>query len=174
MKRAFRLLHRAEDSLLVAMLGGMVLLASTQILLRTGFDSGIDWADSMLRMMVLWLGMVGASVASRSNKHIRIDLISGLLNRQLNLLLQGTVSLISAAVCILIAWHGARWVRLEYEDQMDGFAGIPAWVFEAIIPIAFMLIGLRYALATLRIGIYFVRRQCLHLGLRAPRGEIRS
>jgi C4-dicarboxylate transporter, DctQ subunit len=168
MKHAFRYLHLVEDGLLVA------LLASTQILLRTGFDTGIDWADSMLRVMVLWLGMVGASVASRSNKHIRIDLISGLFRRQLSLLLHGAVSLISAAVCILIAWHGARWVRLEYEDQMDGFAGIPAWALEAIIPVAFGLIGLRFAFATLRIAVYFVRRHCVHHGLRLPRREIRS
>jgi hypothetical protein len=37
-----------EDSILVALLLAMIVLAVTQIALRNGFDTGITWADALL------------------------------------------------------------------------------------------------------------------------------
>ena len=56
-------LGRLEDALLVALLGVLLLLASTQILLRNLFDAGLTWADPLLRVLVLWLGLLGARVS---------------------------------------------------------------------------------------------------------------
>jgi TRAP-type C4-dicarboxylate transport system permease small subunit len=57
----------------------MISLAFAQIVLRNGFDGGIVWADSLLRIMVLWIALIGAVVASRDQRHINIDLISRFL-----------------------------------------------------------------------------------------------
>ena len=174
MKKLLRLLHGIEDGLLVALLGAMILLATLQILLRNGFGAGIDSADSILRVLVLWLGMVGAGVASRTNRHIRIDVLSGLLGARTGLLLEALVSLVSAAVCSTVAVTGMDWVRFEYQDGMAGIAGLPAWMLEVIVPFTFGLIGLRYALSAIRIGRYFLRRWLLHLALRRPQQELGS
>ena len=60
----------------------MILLSSAQILLRNFFDSGIDWADPLLRLLVLWVGMQGAMLATHYDKHIRIDLVSRFIPEQ--------------------------------------------------------------------------------------------
>jgi TRAP-type C4-dicarboxylate transport system permease small subunit len=138
------LVHRFEDALLILLLIGMVLLASSQILMRNLFDGGFLWIDPLLRLLVLWTGLVGATVASRDNRHIRIDLLSRILPKKVHLVIQFMVGLFTAFVCGVIAWHGARWVRLDYEDGLLGFHGLPAWLLEIIIPIAFGLIALRY------------------------------
>ena len=57
-------IHRVEDALLVILLSLMILLAATQILLRNFFDLGFVWADPLLRALVLWLGLIGATVAT--------------------------------------------------------------------------------------------------------------
>ncbi len=156
--------HRVEDILLVVLLSSMIALASTQILLRNLFDFGLVWADPLLRIMVLWLGMIGATVASRDNRHIHIDLISRLFSKRWYLLIQTFVGQFTAWVCLSIAWHGAHWVKLEYLDGMIGLSGIPAWMFEIIIPITFALIGIRYFLFSLRWGSLFLRRIKSHAG----------
>ena len=158
MARRFDRLDRFEDALLVILLGGMILLASTQILLRNLFDLGLVWIDPALRTMVLWLGLVGASIASRENRHIRIDILSRFFRRRTDLAIQGLVMLFSASVCLSIAGHGTRWLRLEYLDRLIGFAGIPAWIPEIVIPLSFTLMGLRYGFGALRVGRYFYRR----------------
>ena len=137
-------LHRAEDALLAILLTTMILLASTQILLRNFLDSGYVWIDPILRVMVLWLGLIGATVATRANKHIRIDLLSRYFDRNTHRLIQSVVGQVSAWTCLVVAWYGFKWIHLDYLDGLTSFAGIPAWMLEVIIPATFTLIGLRY------------------------------
>ena len=137
-------LHRVEDALLVMLLSAMICLASTQILLRNLFDSGFVWIDPILRVLVLWLGLLGATVATRNNHHISIDLLTRYLGDKPNYLVQAAVEQVSGWTCLVIAAHGFNWVRLDFVDGLVAFAGIPAWTLQAIIPLSFGLIGLRY------------------------------
>lgn len=144
MKAWVKRLHRAEDALLVLLLAGMLFLAALQIVLRNFFEIGIVWADPLLRVGVLWLGLIGATVATRQNKHIRIDLLSKAFSRNTHRLIQAVVGQISAWTCLVIGWYGMHWIRLDYEDGYTAFAGIPAWMLEIIVPLSFAVIGVRY------------------------------
>ena len=146
MKHANRVIHFIEDGLLVALLISMIVLSSGEIVLRNFFDLGIIWIDPLLRVLVLWAGLIGATVASRDNKHIRIDLITRLFSKRIHLFIQVFIGLFSAIVCGIIAWNGARWVLQDFNDKLTAFQGVPSWVLEIIIPIAFGLIAIRYLL----------------------------
>ena len=155
-----RRLHRAEDALLVGLLSAMILLAALQILLRNFFDTGIVWIDPMLRVGVLWLGLIGATVATRHNKHIRIDLLSRAFGRNTHRLIEAFVGQISAWTCLAIAWFSLGWIRLDYEDGVNAFAGIPAWMLEVIVPLSFTLIGIRYLILSVsEAGQYWQHRK---------------
>lgn len=162
MNFVFKTIHRIEDIMLVLLLSTMILLASSQIVLRNLFDYGMVWVDPLLRVMVLWLGLIGATVASRGNRHIKIDLLSRYFDSVSNLVIEAFVSLFTAWICLLIAWHGVHWIQLEFAEKLIGIAGIPAWMLEIIIPLSFALIGIRYCLISLRIGRYFYRRSKIH------------
>ncbi len=160
-------LHRAEDGLLVILLSSMIVLAGTQIFLRNFFDSGFVWIDPLLRILMLWLGLIGATVATRHGKHIRIDLLSRFFERNTLRLMQALIGQISAWTCLVIAWYGFDWIKLDYADGLSSFAGIPAWAVEIIVPLAFALIGLRYLLRSMM----WARRYCLHLRVNARRSQ---
>jgi TRAP-type C4-dicarboxylate transport system permease small subunit len=144
MKSLTKFTDLLEDSLLILLLGSMIILGSGQIVLRNFFDFGFIWIDPLLRLLVLWTGLIGATVASRDNRHIRIDLLSRYLPKAAHLIIQFAVGLFSVFICAVIAWHGASWVLLDYQDNLLGFENLPAWILESIIPIAFGLIALRY------------------------------
>ena len=144
--RTLNLIHRLEDGLLAGLLLAMLLLASSQIFLRNLFDIGLVWADPLLRIMLLWLGLLGALAASRDNKHISIDVLTRLLPERLQLYSHLFTALFTASVSGLIAYHSARFVLSEFEEHTMAVAGIPAWCFEVIIPLTFALIALRYLL----------------------------
>ena len=165
MQRWIDRLHRAEDGLLVLLLATMIVLAGTQILMRNLFDSGFVWIDPLLRVLVLWLALIGATVATRHNKHIRIDLLSRYFSRNTHRLIQVMVGQISAWTCLVIAWYGMDWIRLDYADSVTSFAGIPAWSVEIIVPLAFALIGIRYFLRS----FHSTRLYCLHRKVLARR-----
>jgi TRAP-type C4-dicarboxylate transport system permease small subunit len=72
-------LHRFEDGLIAFLVLLLVVLAGAQIVLRNFFDSGLPWADPVLRALVLWTGLLGALAAVREDKHISLDVLSRLL-----------------------------------------------------------------------------------------------
>jgi TRAP-type C4-dicarboxylate transport system permease small subunit len=144
--RTLNIIHLIEDGMLVGLLLIMLFLASSQILLRNLFEVGMVWADPLLRIFVLWLGLLGALAASRDNKHITIDVLTRLMPARVSMLTHIFTSLFTATVCGIIAYHSVRFVMQEYESATVSVAGLPAWIYEIIIPFAFALIGLRYLL----------------------------
>ncbi|MES9941940.1 MAG: TRAP transporter small permease [Candidatus Thiodiazotropha sp. 6PLUC2] len=135
-----------EELLTALLLGGMILLAGSQIFLRNLFDSGLIWADPSLRIMVLWVALLGAIAATRENRHIRIDLLSNYLSNRNQARLSVIHNLFSAFVCGVIAWHSARFVYIEWQDGAKLFSSLPSWVGEIIIPIGFSTMCLRFAI----------------------------
>ena len=141
-----KLINKFEDGLLVIILSSMILFAVYQIIARNLFGEGIVWIDPLLRTLVLWVGLSGAVVATRTDNHIRIDVFAKYFPPHILKYIQRIVYLFTFSICLLIAWHAARFVYSEYEYQTIAFSGIPAWVTALIIPVSFALIAIRYAL----------------------------
>jgi len=139
-----------EDALLVLILAAMVGLAATQIILRNLFDSAILWADPMLRVGVLWVGMIGAMVATRGDKQISVDAVSRFLPSRWKARVRVITDLFTAVVSAVVAWSA---FRLVVDDRTAGgtaVAFVPLWIFETILPVAFAVIALRYLLFAIK------------------------
>jgi len=142
-------LHQLEDGLLVVAVLAMVGLAALQIVLRDGFGTGLIWIDPLLRILVLWTGMLGALVASRRGRHISIDVLTRVLPGRWRLRARAVACGFTAAVCGLLAWESVRYVGLEYGFAESAFANVPTWAVVTILPFTFGLIGVRYLLFAL-------------------------
>jgi len=143
-KRLQIALYRLEDGILVGLLLLMIGMAVTQIFLRNLFETAIVWGDVLVRILVLWVGLVGAMVASRQGNHINIDLLDRYLPGRAKTVVNFGVELFTALICSGVAYFSLRFVQMEYIDGGMAFAKVPAWVCEAIIPFAFVVIALRY------------------------------
>ena len=161
MKSALATLERigriAEDAALVALLGSMVILAVTQIVLRQFFDGTIVWADELIKIIVLWLAMVGSIAAARDNRHIRIDVLSHVLPDKLVVATRILVDLFAAVVCAVIAWQSWRYLQIEIEWQETVLIDTPAWIAHLIVPAAFLLIAYRF-LVSMAADLYLLLR----------------
>ena len=150
MQKFIRALHTLEDSVLVGILMSIILLAVTQIGLRNLLDSGIIWGDSLLRILVLWVALLGAMIASRMDGHISIDLASRYLNDKWRHRVELLAYLFSALVCGITAYYSVIFVHYEYLDGTIAFAKIPVWICQTIIPFAFAVMSLRFVLSAIR------------------------
>ena len=137
-------LQKIEDGILVGLLLLMIFIAVLQIFLRNLFDSGILWGDPLVRILVLWIGLIGAMVASRDNHHISIDVISRYLPDKIKKLSNLIISIFTSLVCAVMAYYSLIFVMMEKNDGILAFATIPAWVCESIIPVSFGIISFRY------------------------------
>ena len=133
-----------ETFLLVSLLGSMMLLSVVQIIAREVFETGFYWSGELIRIMVLWLAMVGAVAACRENRHIRIDAISHLLSDRMVLITRLFVDTFAAAVCAVVGWHAWRYVQLEMEFQDTVLIDTPAWIAHIVVPVAFGLLSYRF------------------------------
>ena len=143
---ADRLGQVIENAALVGVLASMVVLASVQIFLRNFMDSGFAWGDEALRLMVLWVAMLGAVAASRENRHIAIDALLRVLPPVPKAWSQVLVYAFTSAVSLVMAWYAWEFVAesREYGDLL--LEDLPAWWFQSILPVGFFLIGYRYAI----------------------------
>lgn len=152
---AVTFLRRCESALLVVLLLGMIGMAAGQVLLRNFFDSGVYWGDSAVRVMVLWVTMLGAMVASRDDSHIRIDLVGRFLQDLKKPLLESSVARINYGftcfVLALFCWASGQFVYYEYVDQSIAFAKVPAWICEMVMPLGSGIMALRYALHVIKL-----------------------
>ena len=109
--------ERMEEILLVSLVVLMVSLGFLQILFRNFISVGIVWIDSLVRHLVLWIALLGASIATRENRHIAIDIISGRVSPGHYSRIQGAVQLFSALVCLLLVSPTVRFVQNDYVTE---------------------------------------------------------
>ncbi len=139
-----------EDLLLSGLLVALIGIATWQIVGRNLLGTSLVTGDELLRIMVLWLTLVGAMAASRADKHIAISLLDRYLTGwQLN----GVRFLshaFTAVVCGFIAWYAWAFVQTsrEFEDTLLG--DTPAWWLQLPMPIGFAIMAYRHTLQALR------------------------
>ncbi len=151
LSRADRLGRGVETALLALTLGGMILLAAGQIVLRNLWGAGLPWADEALRILVLWVTMLGAVAASRDQRHVSIDALSRYLPFSIRHATTILLAAFTSVICLILAWYSYRFVADSWsaDDRVLG-GDLPAWSVQLILPAGFALIGYRYAVAALR------------------------
>ncbi|MDY0190476.1 MAG: TRAP transporter small permease [Desulfuromonas sp.] len=144
-----RWFSRTEDFLLALVLGVMVVLAAVQIVQRNVWGSSFIWTDELLRILVLWLTMLGSMIASRVDNHIRMDLLLKLLSPLWQQRLRRVVHGCTSVACAFLAVVSARFVSMEAEFGSVLLGNYPAWWLQIILPVGFFLISWRYMLLVL-------------------------
>ena len=108
------------------------------------------WADELIRLMVLWLALVGSIAACRENRHIRIDALSHVLPETVVKVIRVLVDVFAAVVCGIIAVQAWRYLQVEIEYEFTVLVDSPAWIAHAIMPAAFALISYRFLVIAVR------------------------
>lgn len=147
---ALAFLRRLEDGILVSLLILMIGMAAGQVVLRNFFDSGLYWSDSLVRVAVLWVALVGAMVASRDDSHIRIDLVSRLVSPAYKQWVERLTRLFTFIVLCLFTWGSGNFVYYEYVDEAIAFGDVPAWMLEVIMPVGGGVMAVRYLLLAIK------------------------
>lgn len=148
LKSIDRIVALIEKSLVVVILLLMIALACLQIGLRNIFSSGIASSDIILRHLTLWLAFLGASLATREGKHLKIDVIPRLLSERDKRFITILIYITSAGICCVLAKAGWTFVALERQSDAMFAPKIPLWYAKLIIPGGFLLIAFRLILKT--------------------------
>lgn len=138
-------LSKLEGYCLTTFLMIMISLAFLQVLLRNFFHTGITWADPIVRHLVLWVGFIGASIATKDDGHLAMDLVSRFLPAKIKkssaFFVQGT----SALICAFLTIASYKFVLGERESETMLIPGFPSYWAVIIIPLGFYFMSMRFA-----------------------------
>ena len=154
-QRIERVLSRIEGGLLVLFLTVMVVLTFLQIVLRAFNTYGhfhwantvmgyLDWAEPLVRLLVLWVAFLGASLLTGEKKHIKIDLMSELLPARWLPYREIILSAVCVVITALMTKASWSYVRMEWSFGGSLFLGMPTWIGQIILPLGFFLMLCRF------------------------------
>ena len=139
MSRAIDLFYRFLEVLLVFLLAGMTAMVFTNVVLRYGFNSGIDVSEELSRFFFVWLTFLGAVVAMRHSQHMGFDLVVLMAGPRLRRVLLFIANGMVFGICGLLAWgaFGQAHINATNFAPVTGLSMI--WVFGVVIPASFCM-----------------------------------
>lgn len=152
-----RTLSRVEGWLVILFLGVMVVLAFVQVVLRNVFQGGFIWADILLRHLVLWIGFLGAALATRDERHISIDALTRFLPLRGRRIAHATAQLFAAVICVILANAAVTFVSNDIAFGSTVYADIPSWYSQIIIPVGFSVLALHFLIRSIVNGVAAAR-----------------
>lgn len=155
-------IDRVEQTLLVILLSIMILIAFLQIVLRNAFATGLAWGDPLVRNLVLWVGFIGAALATREGKHINIDVASLWLPSMGKNFIEVINHLFSFFICSLLCFAALKFIKNEAQMGNIIFSGIPAWIPQIILPVTFGLMAFRFGLRSMKILSMIMKIHSIH------------
>ena len=154
----FRAIALVEDLAISFILVSMIVLVLVQIVMRNFYATGLSGGAEIVRHMLLWVAFLGAAIAAREGKHIRIDIAQRILPEGPNNILEIITGLFTTAVCSILLYASIVFIRNEYElGTTIPFFNMPVWVLELVIPLGYAAVTLRYLARSIQAAMRLAR-----------------
>jgi len=130
----------------------VALLVMTLLVFVVALDRWFDfinlgwfWATKLALFLMIWVGFVGASVATRERRHLAIDVASKVLSPRGVRIAAFFSMLIAAVFCFVLAEFSLDYVKEAYEyGDREGVLPIPTWIIQLILPFSLFMMGCRF------------------------------
>jgi tripartite ATP-independent transporter DctM subunit len=131
---------------LVAIVLAMVVLPTLETAVRRFTGSGVPGAMVYTEHLTLWVGFLGAMLATASGHHLALSTVDFLPAGLPRVLARAFGSAVTTLVCAFLAYASLDMVLLD-KGRVDTLAGgVPEWWFEVVMPIGFAVMSVRGAL----------------------------
>jgi C4-dicarboxylate transporter DctM subunit len=135
---------RVERWLLVAIVLAMILLPTLEAVLRRAVGGSFPDAIPYTTHLTLWVGFVGAMLATATERHLALSTVE-LLPERLRTAARGYGHVVGALVMAVLAYASVKMIVADH-GRVDTLAGgVPEWWFEIIMPVGFAVMALRSA-----------------------------
>ena len=129
MKPFSNLFFRLAEGVLVLMLCAMVVMVFGNVVLRYGFNTGLDFSEELSRFFFIWITFLGAIIAMRENAHLGLDTLIRVLPRAGKKFCFGLSNLMMLGCCALMFYGTWRQHQIN-ATTMSPVTGIPmSWVY---------------------------------------------
>lgn len=136
-------LVRIENSFALLAMAGIVVIPLGEIVLRKWFATGIPGAAPFAQHLTMWVGMLGAAIAARDGKLLSLATGEFLAHSRTADAARVISAVVGGAVATVFAVGGMNLVALDRADGSEIALGVPVWVADLVLPLAFAAIAIR-------------------------------
>ena len=127
--RAIQYLNAAA---VAASLFGMFAVVSTTVVARYVFGIGIFWGEELARYLMIYMALLGAAVALRTDQHPRLTLVLMMLSPKWQRIMQGLTNLLLLIAILVLFWQGLDIAVEEGVMRTPSLRITYFWVFLAL------------------------------------------
>ena len=150
LKKTDHLIAKIEEAVVVFMVFSIILVNVLQIFLRAMEIKMPSYSTSINQVLVLWLAMVGGSLATREAEHIKVDFVSRYLKGKIRKIMMVFINMFAAIICAFLIKCSVDFIILEYRmNEMLTAIPVPLWILQVIMPISLSVILFRFFLLLL-------------------------
>ena len=121
LKKIDNVIARVEEALIFCMIFTIIILNVLQIFFRALEINVPSYSTSMNQILVLWLAMVGGSLATRRAEHIKVDFVSKYLKGNLRNFIMLAINIVAMIICGFcigsFCWHWRKSVISAILDK---------------------------------------------------------
>jgi len=128
-----------EKCLSVVLYATLILMICFNILSRNLFNYAPRQVLEMLPVLVLWLALIGSTLAIKQQRHIKIELLLRFCSRRIRFMAHIATCLFGMAVMGILLWVSLAFIKNEVE--MFGPWGLVAIIFPLFFLISFFRFG---------------------------------
>ena len=134
-----------EYYLILILFSILILVSLLQVLFRFVLNLPLAWTEELARYVFITLIYCGASSAAASNRHVRVELIDGVIPVKYRWVSNVIMRLFCSAFCIIIAFNNLEVVKNAHiSEQLSASMRIPMWMIYSIVLLMFLLIAFRF------------------------------
>jgi len=134
-----------------AVAGTVVAYGLVQLLVRS-LPNGLIWSQPLALILTLWVGFLGASMATYEHKHLKVEAVVRLFPPNARRYVGLFSALCTAVFCLAIAWLSVRTVLFEYETFVStsgqggliGGTSVAKYQAFLALPLAFGIMSARF------------------------------
>ncbi|MCL2211697.1 MAG: TRAP transporter large permease subunit [Treponema sp.] len=138
-----KILYLIEDIFCMVVLVLMAVLPILEIVVFTLFKTGITASTAYTAHFLLFTALIGGMICTRNETHLAISLVQFIPEGKIRDRLKLFCNLVSSFIAVVIAWSSISFITIGLDSTRIGF--FPRRVLAAIIPIAFLVMAVRFA-----------------------------
>jgi TRAP-type C4-dicarboxylate transport system permease small subunit len=122
----------------IGMLVAMIFIVFLQVVTRKVFRFVFFWSEELTLLCLTWFSFMGIAIGFREKLHLAMDMVSSLLPKKVDALLDRLVDLSNFGFGLYLVVYGFRFTQLMSESTLPA-TGLPNSVQYWVIPITGVL-----------------------------------
>lgn len=154
-KKALDVINWIEEKFLVYSFLFTVLMVFIQIVMRYVFNSSLSWSEELCRYLFICQCWISVSYAERTEKHIRICVLTNRLGLKARLVIEYVVILLTVAIAVFLVFYGVRMVLFLIGAHTSSTAlHIPMWIIYTAMPLGCAMYSVRLIRKAIRLATH--------------------